>query len=187
MVGVRGDYELTIQFAYNALDVSPSNAERDRILSNIGTAFHKLGIRSAAQDTFLVLSARTAQEQYMRWSAMLSLMTIAAEDGSEPIFEQFRRTLSTAPMPPELQTDYFIHLARGYRELDQDELAQVAFHKAVELAEHHALNRHLFEAEEALPRPYPQNTAPLPVPIPNSVAGIAEAIRDMREVVLAET
>ncbi len=66
----------------------PIPADRDRILNDIGTAFHMLGLRSVARDAFLVLSA-TAQEQYMRWVATLSLMGIAAEEGSEPIFEQF--------------------------------------------------------------------------------------------------
>ncbi len=71
----------------------PHQADRDRILNDIGTAFHMLGLRSVARDAFFVLSA-TAQEQYMRWVAMLSLMGIAAEDGSELIFDQLRRQTS---------------------------------------------------------------------------------------------
>ncbi len=90
VAGMRGHHDLAIELAYDALRETANQAERDRILNDIGTAFHMLGLRSVARDAFLVLSA-TAQEQYIRWVAMLSLMGIAAEDGLEP---------SLRPTPP---------------------------------------------------------------------------------------
>ena len=182
VAGLRGNHELTIQLAYEALRESDTPAERDRILSDIGTAFHMLGIRSAARDAFLVLSA-TAQEQYMRWMAMLSLMTIAAEDGFEPVFLQFQRSLSSVPLPPELRTEYFIRLGRSHRALGQDDPSQIAFAKAVQLAEHHGFNTLLFEAEQLLaassPEPSSSNT------MPDTVADIVEAVRGMRELTVS--
>ncbi|MDE3153179.1 MAG: hypothetical protein KGL93_13105, partial [Gemmatimonadota bacterium] len=179
VAGFRGEYELAIRHGYDALQSSPSAIERDRILHNIGTAFQLLGIRSAARDAFLVLSA-TAQEQYTRWSALLTLMSIAAEDGAEPAFEQYRRSLATVVMPPDLETDYFIHLGRSYRQLGHEDLAQIAFSKAIELAEHHQLNRHLFEAEAAMrtrvPAPPPPDQGQVA-----AVAAVASAVRAMRE------
>ena len=179
VAGFRGDHELAIHYAYDALQTSPSAIERDRILHNIGTAFQLLGIRSAARDAFLVLSA-TAQEQYTRWSALLTLMSIAAEDGAEPAFEQYRRSLATATMPPDLETDYFIHLGRSYRQLGHEDMAQIAFAKAIELAEHHQLNRHLFEAETAMRTPRPTTPAPDPGQL-SAVSNVASAMRTMRE------
>lgn len=184
VAGFRGDHELAIRFAYDALRISPDTSERDRILSNIGTAFHMLGIRSVARDAFLVLSA-TAQEQYTRWAATLSLMTIAAEDGSEPAFDQLRRTLSTASMPPDMTVDYFIHLGRAHRELQHDDLADIAFAKAIQLAEHHGLSRHLFEAEGEL-RVKSAKARRESVPTPSAVVDVADAVRDLRVHMLQE-
>ena len=182
VAGLRGNHELTIQLAYEALRESETPAERDRILSDIGTAFHMLGIRSAARDAFLVLST-TAQEQYTRWMAMLSLMTIAAEDGFEPVFLQFRRSLASAPLPPELRTEYYLRLGRSHRALGQDDPSQIAFAKAVQLAEHHGFNTLLFEAEQLLaassPEPSSSNTTP------DTVADIVEAVRGMRELTVS--
>lgn len=154
VAGHRGEYERAVRFAYEALQVSSEAAERDRILNNIGTAFHLLGLRSAARDAFLVLSA-TAQEQYVRWTAMLSLMTLAAEDGSEAAFCQLRGGFHVAELPPEVKVDYFLHLGRAYRALEHDDLAGIAFAKAIELSEHYRLNRQLFEAERELRTPRP--------------------------------
>jgi len=179
VAGLRGNHELTIQLAYEALSEAELPTERDRILGDIGTAFHMLGIRSAARDAFLVLSA-TAQEQYARWVAMLSLMTIAAEDGFEPVFLQFRRSLSSVPLPPELRTEYFIRLGQSHRALGQDDPSQIAFAKAVQLAEHHGFNTLLFEAEQLLTATAQPEPRVAKVP-PDTVAGIADAVRDMRE------
>ena len=182
--GYRGDHELAIQFAYEALQASTDPGLRDRILNNIGTAFHMLGLRTAARDAFLVLSA-TAQEQYIRWSAMLALMTLAAEDGSEPMFHQVRRRINTTSMPPDMKVDYFIHLGRAHRELRQEDLAQIAFAKAIELAEHHGLSRHLFEAEAEL-HAGARHADEEPAPMPESLAPVAEAVYALRRSAVAE-
>lgn len=181
VAGMRGNYELSIQLAYEALADSDSASERDRILSDIGTAFHYLGIRSAARDAFLVLSA-TAQEQYMRWMASIALMTIAAEDGVEPVFEQLRRSLAALPLPPDLETEYYIHLGKAHRELGRDDLSNIALGKAIQLAEHFGFNALLFEAEDLVAagrrgRRWPPEEAAIPA----SIADVAESIRGLRE------
>ena len=184
IAGFRGDHELAVRFAYDALQVANDPLERDHILNNIGTAFHMLGIRSAARDAFLVLSV-TAQEEYMRWVAMLSLMTLAAEDGSEPAFEQIRRSLKIGSMPPDVKVDYFIHLGRAHRSLQHDDLAEISFAKAVELAERHGLSRHLFEAErelEAGRTAFKETSMP---PAEGEIAEVAEAIQALRAHVMA--
>ena len=181
VAGMQGKYELTIQLAYDALRESTVPIDRDRILNDIGMAFHMLGIRSAARDAFLVLSV-TATEQYMRWLATLGLMTIAAEDHSQPVFEQLQRTLRTASLPPQLETEYYLRLGLAYREFEEEDLCEIALAKAVKLAESYGFNQLLFEAESALaskPAPRPKVTAY----IPNEIEPVVEAMRSMRELV----
>lgn len=184
VAGLSGRYELAIELAYEALRESTSVADRDRILNDIGMAFHMLGLRSVARDAFLVLSA-TAQEQYMRWAATLSLMSIAAEEGSEPMFEQLRRSIRTGTLPPKLETEYYIRLGRAYRELDHDDMGQIALAKAIELAEYHGLFGLLFEAERALRTPAHPRRAPAQPAAGAGVADVAEAVRNMRVAALA--
>jgi tetratricopeptide (TPR) repeat protein len=184
VAGLRGRHDLAIEFAYEALRESTAQADRDRILNDIGTAFHMLGLRSGARDAFLLLSA-TAQEQYMRWVASLSLMAIAAEDGSEPIFEQYRAQVKVAELPPELETEYYLRLGQAYRQLDHDNLGQIALARAVQLAEHYGYFGLLFEAEDALKarpahRLRPSDMTP-------ELTDIAAEVRNMRVAALTST
>ncbi|MDE3128535.1 MAG: hypothetical protein KGL38_11050, partial [Gemmatimonadota bacterium] len=177
VAGLRGRHDMAVELAYEALRDSPSPVDKDRILNDVGTAFHALGLRSVARDAFLVLSA-TAQQQYMRWVATLALMEIAAEDGSEPVFEQYRSLLRPAALSPALETEYYIRLGRGYRWLDHDDLGQIALAKAVQLAEHYGLATLLFEAEAAVRAPFPHRPAEQELSSP--ISEIAEQVRYMR-------
>lgn len=182
VAGLRGRHDLAIELAYKAMRESSTAVDRDRILSDIGTAFHMLGLRSVARDAFLVLSA-TAQEQYMRWVATLSLLSIAAEDGAETVFSQLKQQVTVRALPPELETEYYIRLGRAYRHLEQDDLSQIALSKGIELAEHYGYAGLLFQAEAALhepPLPKRFNTTPT-APASDEIVGIAEAVRKMRD------
>jgi tetratricopeptide (TPR) repeat protein len=186
VAGHRGDHALAIRFAYEALRISSEPAERDRILNNIGTAFHMLGIRSAARDAFLVLSV-AAQEQYVRWTAMLSLITLAAEDGSELAFDQLRAGIQAGKLPPEMKVDYFLHLGRAHRALEHEDLAEIAFAKAVELSECYGLNRQLFEAEHELDvTRVPPRSCPT-WETEEDIARAAEAVHSLRMHTIPET
>src|SRR5205814_873421 len=101
----RGQYELAIRLAYQALEHSQSPTERDRILNDLAGSFLDLGVYSAARDAYLVISA-TAQEQYSRWLATLNLMDIASHTGAEVLFEQYRRQLIAEKLPPYLATGF---------------------------------------------------------------------------------
>lgn len=177
VAGLRGRPDLAVEFAHKALHESESQIARDRILNDIGTAFHMLGLRSVARDAFLVLSA-TAEQQYMRWMATLSLLGIAAEDGSEPIFEQYKSEVRISELPPDLETEYYIRLGRGYRHLNHDDLGQIALAKAVELAEHYGFATLLFEAETAMSEPV--RRAGPNREISAEVFDIADEVRNMR-------
>lgn len=144
-----GDFELAIKLAYEALASTDSQRERDRILGDIAASFFQLGVRSAAKDAYMILAA-TGQEQYQRWTATLNLMEIAALDGEELMFEQYRRSINVRALPPHQETMYWWQAGSGYEALGKIEEARSFLKRAVEVAEDHELNRLAFKAEKAL-------------------------------------
>jgi tetratricopeptide (TPR) repeat protein len=143
------EYELAIKFAYEALSTAESPRDRDRILGDIAGAFYMLGVHSAARDAYLVL-ASTAQEQYQRWSATLNLMEIAAVDGDELLFEQYRRSVETNSLPPVLRANYWLQGASGYETLGKLGEARSFFENAISVAVEFSLHQFAFQAEAAL-------------------------------------
>lgn len=179
---LRGDYEGAIQLAYKALGRTDDPTQRDRVLADIAASFFELGMRSAARDAHLILAA-SAQEQYARWVATLNLLEIAAFDECEPVFEQYRRELASAPLPPMLETVYSLYVGKGSRIFGRVDAARTTLRRAVELASKHQFNQLLFDAEKALEEleqgvvpAAPRTADPTEV-----VQPVASAIQSMRE------
>jgi tetratricopeptide (TPR) repeat protein len=145
----RKQYEYAIRLAYDALAISQSPSQRDRILSDIAASFMDLGVHSAARDAYLVISA-TAQDQFMRWSATLNLMEIAFKTGIETQFEAYRRQLNDATLPPLMATAFEVSTGLGYRAFGHLEKARHHLQRGLTIASTHGFNQYLFEAEEAL-------------------------------------
>ena len=176
-----GQFELGIRLAYDALVQIQSPTDRDRILNNIAVAFTHLGVYSAAQDAYLVLSA-TAQEQYMRWAATLNLLDVSSRIGSETLFENYRQQLTGEPLPPHLSTAFELSLGNGYKRFGSTDKARTHLERAAAIASEHALNQYLIEAAEALdslktPTPPRQVSAKIPLDLEE----VASVIRGMRE------
>jgi tetratricopeptide (TPR) repeat protein len=149
VAGERGDYELAVKLAYEALESTQSPRDRDRILGDIANAFYRLGVRSAARDAFVILAA-TAQEQYPRWQATLHLMDVAAGDGDEMLFEHYRRTLDVSQLPPSLAVQYWIESGKGSDRFGRVDDARAFLDRAIAVAEEHALNQYVFDAEQVM-------------------------------------
>lgn len=178
---LRGEYELSIRLAYDALSALQTPSNRDRALSDLAAAFAELGCHTAARDAHLILAA-TAQEQYSRWVAAINLMELAGLDLREPNFEQYRRELSDASLPPSLAAVYHLYVGQGYQRFGKFDLAEQSLVHAVDISQTHKLNRYLFQAESALAElragrhlDRPATVEPTP-----SVREIAESIRGMR-------
>jgi tetratricopeptide (TPR) repeat protein len=182
----RGQYELAIRFAYDALSHTQSPTERDRILGDIAVSFLELGVYSAARDAYLVLSA-TAQEQYARWVATLNLLEISAKTGSQMLYELYRRQLVGETLPPFLATHFELILGTGFQRFEEFGKARHHLERALVMAGEHGLNQILFEAEEAL---YQLETPKLPraaaTELSLDVEEVATAIRGLREKVGAQ-
>ncbi|HUF26080.1 MAG TPA: hypothetical protein VMM18_03765 [Gemmatimonadaceae bacterium] len=178
---LRGDYERAIHLAYDALDLTEDPGARDRVLADIAASFFELGMRSAARDAQLILAA-TAQAQYIRWMATLNLLEIAAFDECEPIFEQYRRELGAAPLPPMLETVYHLYVGNGCRLFGHLDAARESLRHAVELATKHEFNQLSFTAQKNLDE-LEQGVAAerrAASPPKESVLPVAAAIHSMR-------
>lgn len=147
LAGRRGQHERAVTLQFQAFKGVRNQMARDRVLNDLGSSFAQLGVYSAARDAFLVVAA-TAQEQYMRWTATINLLDVAAHERRQPLFEQYRRDLEDASLPPALATYYYIYVAQGYRAFDQHSLATAAISRAIELATLNQLGQARFEAEE---------------------------------------
>jgi tetratricopeptide (TPR) repeat protein len=177
---MRHQYEYAIQLAYDALAISQSSAERDRILGDIAVSFLELGVYSAAQDAYLVLSA-TAQEQYIRWGATLNLLEISFRTGAETHFHLYRRHLASYALPPLMATAFELATGSGYRRFDEQNKARHHLQRALRMATEHGFNQYLFAAEEALlqletPAPVLQQSVELSL----NTEEVAQAIRELR-------
>ena len=181
---MRGDYELAVRLSYRALDGTETDRNRDRILHDIAASFHRLGVRSAARDAYMVIVA-TSQEQYLRWAATIQLLAIAVDDGMSPVFERYRRELADIALPPALSADFQLQVGRGYRILEQRDTARTWLTAAIATAQEHGFNQFVFESEAEL-RALEQRESRrlIPETIPSvAVSEVASAIRQMREAV----
>jgi tetratricopeptide (TPR) repeat protein len=181
----RARYDLAVALAYRSLEITHDPMNRDRLLSDIASAFYMLGVHSAARDAWLILEA-TAQEQYIRWSASINLMEVAAREGSTTVFERYRRSLATIPFPPSIAAQFQLQAAESYEALSQFDEAADAAERARSIAERHGFNRVAFAAEAVVARvtsgqpgtPILQEQC-----VPESLQEIATTISELRKAV----
>jgi tetratricopeptide (TPR) repeat protein len=179
----RGNFAEAVRLAYEALGGTQDPAARDRILGDIAASLSKLGLRSAARDAYLIMAA-TAQEQYVRWTATISLMEIAALDEREPVFERYRRDLEDEKLPPNLAAYYHYYVGAGQQLFSRFDQAREALRRSIQISSAHELDQLALEAENRLRavelgeaaqrREQPQDT-------PAEVSEVTRAIRTMRE------
>lgn len=176
----RGDFELAIRLGYEALQGLSSPAARDRVLGDIAAAFQELGVRSAARDAYVLLAA-TAQEQYVRWTSTINLLEIATLDRCEPVFEQYRRELASAGLPPMLQAYFHLYVGRAYHAFGREGLARASYGRALAVAELHSFHKLTFDVEAGLASLGRRSVAVAPeAQPPTELRDVARAITRMR-------
>ena len=180
---LRGQYDVAVRLAYEAMRDAENEIQRDRVLGDLAASFYMLGVKSAAQDAFLIIAA-TAREQYQRWVATINLMELAAEDGVSIQFERHRQQLAAAKLPPLLQAQFELHVGRGYQTFGEYTAARTWLERAVRTASAHSLNQLVFEAETALSKKEPspvEKVTVTPFEISGEISEIATELKEMRE------
>jgi hypothetical protein len=130
--------DAVMQF-YEAWQAYIEPINRDRALADMAMVLADLGLRDRARDAFLIISG-TAIEPETRMTAMLNLMEMAAKDGQEAAFEQYRQALARERMPARLHARYYLTLARGWEHLERLTEAKAAAAKAVSVASQHGID-----------------------------------------------
>ena len=175
------DHELALGCLYEALELAPDAAARERILSNIALTFAQMGLRQAARDAALLVAA-TAQDRSTRLTALVNLMELAHQDGRELVFEQYRRDLAREELAPYLLVTYLETSVAGLRVFGRPGEARHAAQRMLEVAEHHGLNEFVLRAEALLGddgSASPARRTDIRPATPQTLA-IAGAIADMR-------
>lgn len=188
----RQQYELAVHLNYQALSGIKDESERDRVLGDIASSFFELGLKDVARDAHLVIAA-TTQQQHTRWVSTVNLLEIAATDGNEAVFEQYRRQLASAALPASLAVHYHYYVGQGYRAFGKLDSATQALEQAIRIAGEHNLNEVLIKAEQSLEdirqgrelRVACESTVPPAAETSAMVAAAATAIREMRALVAA--
>lgn len=178
----RGQYDHAARLAYGALALTRSLTARDRILADLANAFVQLGVLDVARDSYMVL-ANTAQEQYVRWLAMINLLEISALQTNEAVFESYRADLMGERLPSFLMAQYHYYTAFGYHAFGKNGVALRSLEQASELAETHRYNQLLFQVEElagAVKRgAAAERRAARPVPA--ELQDVTDAVSEMRQ------
>jgi hypothetical protein len=154
--------------SHEALGLTASQRERERILTNIATSLRYLGALEAATDAHLIL-AHTAQEQVIRWNSLINLLELSAAQGNELQFDRYRRELEATDLAPQQSVAFLISVGRGSHRLDRTRQAIGYLERAISEAATYGLNQPLFEAEAALEeaktKPAPPRTPSVEVPV----------------------
>jgi tetratricopeptide (TPR) repeat protein len=187
----RRHFADALQFAYDALELNPSGTERDALLGDMGTIFAELGMRDAARDAHLIVSA-TSQSQWLVAQARINLMELASMDGMEDAFHEHAGSLSSAVMDVRHRAFYLLYLGQGYQRFGKLDAAARSLEEARTFATANGVHQVTFEAESALSRlaqewaTWPTVAQPASLPnVPESALRIARELTQMRELALA--
>lgn len=183
----RGRHADALQYAYDALELAPNGTERDALLGDMGTIFADIGLRDAARDAHLIVSA-TSQSEWLVAQAHINLMELAALDGMEEAFDGYAKKLITATLDTRLRAYYLLYLGQGQQRFGRLDSAARSLEEARSFAAKNGINRVAFEAEAALSSvaaewaTWPAVTQPsAPPEMSDSTIRIARELTQMRE------
>ncbi len=180
---MRGDNISALQFYHRALEGSPSDIGRERLLLTISAVSIDVGARSMARDALLVLAV-TAQTRNTRWLAVVNLLEIAVLDRNEISFESYRRELAAEPLSPIAAGYFALYEGHGHRAFGRPDLAAACYERALQNAHDHQLGKLVVEAEAAMAGLSELDEMPRPgaeSPVPSALEPLARRVRAMRE------
>lgn len=180
---VRGDVERGILYYHEALIHASDAAHRDRLLADLGRAFGELGARDVAREALLLLYA-TGTEQVDRWIAAINLLELAALDGQETVFEEYRRDLAAVALPPRCQAFYYLFVGEGCARFGRIKCTLEALERAIEVSRQYGVNEVEYRAEiarDAFQKDRAAPASPAQVEVPETVAHVASALHILRQ------
>jgi tetratricopeptide (TPR) repeat protein len=183
----RGEKTEAVKLAYDALALTKRPSERDRVLADLAAGFSEIGMRDAARDAHLLVTA-TAQTQWVRWQATVNLLELASQDGMEEAFDAYALDLRKASLGPLLKSHFLLFWGEGLERFGRYEAAEQVLTEAVEYAVANQIFAVSFKAEEALIAVRSRTVRHTPMPtfthVPQEVLAAAHAISELRKAAL---
>jgi len=184
----KGEPAEGLKLAYEALNLTRKPVDRDLVLEDIAAMFTEFGLRDAARDTHLLLTA-TTQSAQVRAVATINLMELASLDGMPEVFDSYARELASSPLAPWWRSYYLLFLGEGMHRLGRHEAAEEALQEAISFAEANQIHQVSFQAQSALSAV--QSSAPIkkfvppPTWVPEEVGTVVRAISELRKTAVA--
>lgn len=184
----KGDPSEGLKLAYEALKLTRKAVDRDLVLEDIGAMFTEFGLRDAARDTHLLLTA-TTQSAQVRAVATINLMELASLDGMPEAFDSYAHELASSPLAPWWRSYYLLFLGEGMHRLGRYEAAEEALQEAIAFGEANQIHQVSFQAQAALSAvrsSTPTKTfVPPPAWVPEEVGTVVRAIGELRKTAVA--
>jgi len=181
----RGQFAEGLKLAYDALRHTVKPATRDFVLEDIAAIFTDLGMRDAARDAHLLLTA-TGETKLVRWTATVNLLELASMDGMEDAFDSYASQIASVQTGPWVRAHFLLFLGEGLHRLGRVAQAEQTLVDAVAFSEVNQFHEIAFKAHSALAavRSVPRTTKPFVAPptwVPDEVATVARAMSELRK------
>ena len=184
----KGDPAEGLKLAYEALNLTRKPVDRDLVLEDIAAMFTEFGLRDAARDTHLLLTA-TTQSRQVRSVATINLMELASLDGMPEAFDSYARELASSSLAPWWRSYYLLFLGEGMHRLGRHESAEEALHEAISFADENQIHQVSFQAQSALTAVRSsaptKKFVPAPAWVPEEVGTVVRAISELRKTAVA--
>jgi tetratricopeptide (TPR) repeat protein len=180
----KGDPAEGLKLAYEALNLTSKPVDRDLVLVDIAAMFTEFGLRDAARDTHLLLTA-TTQSKQARTLATINLMELASLDRMAEAFDSYARELASSPLGPWWRAYYLLFLGEGLDRLGRRGAAEEALNEAISYAEENQIHQASFQAQSALSAirssTPTKEFVPPPAWVPEEVGTVVRAIGELRK------
>jgi tetratricopeptide (TPR) repeat protein len=185
----RGQHAEGLKLAHEALHLTRRPSERDLVLEDIAGLFTELGLHDSARDAHMILTA-TAQTKFVRWSATLNLMELAALDGMEDAFDAYAKELADAPLGFWVRSHYLLFLGEGLARFGRLEAAEQTLRESVSFAQANQVHQVVLNSHSVLAgvRSTPRPAGPFVVPTswnPEELAPVVATISELRKAAVA--
>jgi tetratricopeptide (TPR) repeat protein len=146
---MRNDIPRAIALATESLRHTMDANERERVLADLGTFLSLAGAYSTGRAA-LELLERMASRQEMRWIAQNNLMDLATREGSETMFEQYRKRLADSDLPMHNEVHFLRDAGRGLATFGRVAEAEQALSRGLALATEAGMHQLEFELQALL-------------------------------------
>lgn len=179
----RNDLPRALALVTASLRITSDHRERERLLADLGNFLGLAGAFTTARSA-LELLERIASQQEIRWIAQLNLMDLAAREGSEPLFEHYRKRLQPSALPVRNAIDYYRDAGRGLAAFGRYTEAEQAIARGLTLAGEAGMHQQEFELRALADRmPELRRDA---APRVSTASTASEALTDEIEALLTE-